>query len=116
MEVLKFKVSGTSITRKNTGYVTINSRNEVYASFEFDSTWGNIEPRVANFRNGDTSYDVFIEEGRCVVPYEVLEKEGQLKVCVMGGDLISTGCVEVAIYNNGVVGGLVPTIASPSVY
>ena len=34
----------------------------------------------------------------------------------MGGDLITTNSVNISVIDTGIIGGLIPTTASPSVY
>ena len=116
MIVLAFNVVGNNLRRTDTNKVVSVSRNNVTAAFEFNSEWDSVTPKVAQFANGEAYYDAFIEDGKCTVPWEVLENEGTLTVAVSGGDLITTNAVKINVYGTGLVGGLVPTTASPGVY
>lgn len=117
MITLTFYVTGTELIRTDMNKLVAVSRNNVAARFEFNSDWEGITPLVAQFsKDENTCYDVFIENGECIVPWEVLENEGILTITVFGGDLITTSSVNINVYGNGLVGGLVPTVASPSVY
>lgn len=116
MTVLTFNVVGNNLRRTDTNKIVSVTRNNVTATFEFNSDWDSITPKVAQFANGEAYYDAFIEDGKCTVPWEVLENEGTLTVAVSGGDLITTNAVKINVYGTGLVGGLVPTAASPGVY
>lgn len=117
MPVLNFKVCGDKLRATGLKGITAYTRNNAYAKFDFDTEWAGVSPVVAQFsRNCECCYDVFIENGMCVIPWEVLEKGGKLNITVMGGDLLITNSVEIRVYESGLVGGLIPTTASPSVY
>lgn len=117
MVVLQFNVTGNNLRRTDTNKTVSVSRNNVTASFEFNSDWTDVTPIVAQFSlNGGACYDINIENNECLVPWEVLKEAGTLSVSVAGGDLITTNDVKINLYGSGVVGGLVPTVASPSVY
>lgn len=117
MIVLQFKATGTDLRRTDNSKVVSVTRNNVSAKFEFNSDWSDITPIVAQFSlNGGACYDININNSECLVPWEVLQEAGTLSVSVAGGDLISTNEIKINVYGSGVVGGLVPTVASPSVY
>lgn len=117
MIVLTFKVTGTDLIRTDMNRLVAVSRNNVAAKFDFNSDWEGITPLAAQFSKDDnTCYDVFIENGECIVPWEVLESSGILTVTVFGGDLLTTSSVNINVYGNGLVGGLTPTAASPGIY
>lgn len=117
MIVLQFKVTGTDLRRTDNSKVVAITRNNVSAKFEFNSDWADITPVVAQFSlNGGACYDININNSECLVPWEVLQEAGTLSVSIAGGDLISTNEIKINVYGSGVVGGLVPTVASPSVY
>ena len=117
MIVLQFKATGTDLRRTDNSKVVSVTRNNVSAKFEFNSDWSDITPIVAQFSlNGGACYDININNSECLVPWEVLQEVGTLSVSVAGGDLISTNEIKINVYGSGVVGGLVPTVASPSVY
>lgn len=113
---MKFKISDNVLKRCDRNMLTQYTRNEAYAEFSFSHEWKELEPKTAQFRNGDDSYDVLINDGKCTIPWEVLTERGTLEVTVLGGDLKTTNTVRINIVGNGLIGGLVPTKASPSVY
>lgn len=117
MTVLTFKVNGGCLIRTDMNRLVSYTRNNAAAKFELNEEWAEISPVVAQFRkNEECCYDVFIENGECTIPWEVLEGKGTLYVSVMGGDLITTNSVNISVIDTGIIGGLIPTTASPSVY
>lgn len=117
MTVLTFKVNGGSLIRTDMNRLVSYTRNNAVAKFELNEEWAVISPVVAQFRkNDECCYDVFVENCMCAIPWEVLEGKGTLYVSVMGGDLITTNSVNISVIDTGIIGGLIPTTASPSVY
>lgn len=81
---MKFSVTWNRLIREDQELVTSGSVNTVEAEFAFDEAWAGYD-RVAVFKNGDEIREVVLdEEGRCAVPWEVLEKSGFLTVGVYG--------------------------------
>lgn len=117
MTVLTFKVSGGNLIRTDMNKLVSYTRNNAVAKFELNEEWATVSPVVAQFRkNDECCYDVFVENCMCAIPWEVLEGKGTLYVSVMGGDLITTNSVNISVIDTGIIGGLIPTTASPSVY
>ena len=117
MTVLTFKVKGGCLLRTDMNRLVSYTRNNAVAKFEFNEEWAAVSPVVAQFRkNDECCYDVFVENCMCAIPWEVLEGKGTLYVSVMGGDLITTNSVNISVIDTGIIGGLIPTKASPSVY
>ncbi len=113
---IKFKADGQCLERTDKLNLVSFARNELYAEFELGSQWQDKEPVVAQFGNRNKVYDIFVENGKCIIPWEVLQERGVLSVALFGGDLLSTNTVKISILSSGAIGGLVPTKASPSVY
>lgn len=81
---MKFSVTWNCLIREDRELVTSGSVNTVEAEFAFDGSWAGYD-RVAVFKNGEEVREVVLgEEGRCAVPWEVLEKSGFLTVGVYG--------------------------------
>ncbi|MGN1318180.1 MAG: DUF6273 domain-containing protein [Lachnospirales bacterium] len=116
MVILKFQAVGQILKRKDKMNIAAFTRNELYAEFELDDVWSDKAPITAQFTNCGVSVDVFLENNRCIVPWEVLQNKGILEVCLFGGDLMTTNTVSISVLATGVIGGLIPTKASPSVY
>ena len=113
--MLKFKVENQKLIKQKDDFVVADSRNYTTVGFLFSDDWDDVIPKVATFSRDEDSYDVFIENGECTIPWEVLSKEGRLDISVSGGDLLTTNVVSVVVHKSG-VGNLFPTVASPSVY
>ncbi len=81
---MKFSVTWNCLIREDKELITSGSVNTVEAEFAFDGSWAGYD-RVAVFKNGEEVREVVLgEEGRCAVPWEVLEKSGFLTVGVYG--------------------------------
>lgn len=116
MNILEFKIKRLKLIRIDANKLITYNRNYLKALFTFDSEWQGISPIVAQFAKDDEVYDVFIEDGQCNIPWEVLQSEGAFRLSVMGGDLLVTNTLEINVYSSGLLGGLVSTTASPGVY
>lgn len=116
MIVIKFKVMGQQLSRIDTKNIVAGSRNELFVRFILDDVWNEKDIVTAQFTGGNTTVDVIVDNGICMIPWEVLQERGVLSVCLIGGDLITTNTVDISVLSTGVIGGLVPTAASPSVY
>lgn len=117
--MLKFEVSKQKLIKISLDIVVADSRNYLTALFTFSEDWDEYTPKVATFNRIDKEnccYSVIIEDGQCVVPWEVLVDKGTMEVSVQGGDLITTNPVAVNILRSGAKNGLAPTESSPSVY
>lgn len=115
--MLSFNVVGTSLNRTDNNRIVEYNRGGITAEFSFNEQWEAVEPVVAQFSlNGGAAYAVRLTDNCCLVPWEVLTDEGRLEVSVQGGNLLCTNAVELMVLSSGVVGGLIPTAASPTVY
>ena len=116
MIILEFKVTEQKLERINIKNIIAQSKNQIYAGFQLDSVWSQQDPITAQFKNKDTVVDVLVKEGQCLIPWETIQERGVLSVCLIGGDLLTTNTVDVNVLDTGVIGGLMPTVASPTVY
>ncbi len=117
--MLEFIIDKQRLSNTSSSFVVADSRNYLTASFIFSSDWNDALPKVAIFNRidkEDCCYSVYIEDGKCEVPWEVLQDKGLVEVSVQGGDLITTNPVIVSIERSGANDGLKPTRASPSLY
>lgn len=117
--MLNFRVYKQNLLRLDADMVVADSRNYLTATFDFADEWVSVEPKVATFNKLDKEgccYSVFIEDSKCIVPWEVLQDKGTLEVSVQAGDLITTNPITINIARSGVENGLQPTETSPSVY
>ena len=105
--LLEFQVEHQHIKRVDKTYVVAKSQNYVYASFEFlTDEWGDFT-KTAVFTTKDsneeeTSYSVILlEDNKCLVPWEVLDKVGYVYVSVFGGSLITVDKAIVFVSSTG---------------
>lgn len=114
--MLKFKVVGQELTRVDDCRIIQYARNYPAAEFVFDESWEEAEVIVAQFRKNGTTYDMTIENNKCILPWEVLDKKGYFGITLMGGDLITTNTLYINVYENALIGGMLSTEASPGIY
>jgi len=99
--IIKFKVENQRITRLDSNFVVNGTKNYLFAEFDFSEEWtGDI---FEIFKNSELSkaYNQLIEDGRCTVPWEVLQNPGTLSVSVFGGDLITSNSVAIKLHESG---------------
>lgn len=113
---LCFEARGQTLERKDKIRLVAFARNQHYAEFKTDGAWSDKAPITAQFIKSGKAYDVPLTDGKCLIPWEVLAERGKLEVCLIGGDLLTTNTVAISVLASGVVGGLVPTVSSPTVY
>ena len=89
-----------------------NSKNYLYAEFEFSSEWTGT--KTAIFNNG-TAYEVILEDNKCLVPWEVITPQG-FSVSVFCGDRITANKSFVQVLASGYQEGETPEPPTPTVY
>ena len=111
--MLKFNVKNQIITREDNFPVVADSRNYLKASFEFSEEWqGKI---TAIFGFCGEFYSVILEDGCCVVPWEII-KTPAFTVSVVCGDRITTNMARVEVELSGYCEGQTPKPPTPDVY
>lgn len=116
MEKLKFMAKGQKLIRLEIKPIYSGVRNYMEAEFILNHSWYNITPLVVQFKKDEKLFHVTLKNGKCTVPWEVLENAGTMEISLTGGDLLVTNTVKVTVNNSGAEGGLVPTEASNSLY
>ncbi|MCC8013769.1 MAG: hypothetical protein LIO87_01110 [Eubacterium sp.] len=118
--MLKFKVTGQRLMRTDGCKVVGDSRNYLKAKFDFSEDWDDYTPRIASFWRDNLILEpmqaVLDSSGTCVVPWEMLQREGVMRVSVCAGDLVTANEVCVMIDKAGKIGVLESTDPSPGVY
>ncbi len=112
----KFKITGQYLERLDNNKIITSSKNHFIANFNFDSSWENIEPKTVNFQKDNETISVILSNNQCVIPWEVMTSAGDIKICVVGGNLIPTNKVIINVIGDEITQGLAPTVASPTVY
>ncbi len=111
--MLKFNVKNQIITREDSFPVVADSRNYLEASFEFSEEWqGKI---TAIFGFCGEFYSILIENGKCIVPWEVIKSPG-FTVSVVCGDRITANMTRVEVDLSGYFEGQTPKPPTPDVY
>lgn len=115
---LRFDVNNQSIKRVDDFKVVANSRNYLYAHFNFiTEDWNDAPTKTALFTFNKLTKQVILDnKNSCLVPWEVLEKDGFLEVSVFGGDLITVGVAKVRVNESGYREGTKPEPPTPDVY
>lgn len=100
--VLHFVVNNQIITRTDTFVPVRNSRNYLYAEFEFKTEdWAGVS-KIALFHNeGNEQISILLgETDTCLIPAEVLIGSS-FTVSVIAGDVITANAVTVKLYESG---------------
>lgn len=115
--ILHFNVRNQKIERTDRFYVVAKSKNYLQAEFCFKtSDWEEAPLRTAVFTKDGISYNVILKEDRCIVPWEVLQSEGLVRVSVFGGNLITVSQASVTVNKSGYSEGAAPEEPTKEVY
>ncbi len=96
MQYIDFNVQHQTITRTDNYEVVGNSENYLYARFEFCAEWDDIIPTAVFSANNGKHISVLIENGECLVPWEML-RVPEFWVGVFGGDRQTTDTARVGV-------------------
>lgn len=114
--VLHFVVNNQIITRTDTFVPVRNSRNYLYAEFEFKTEdWAGVS-KIALFHNeGNEQISILLgETNTCLIPAEVLTSTS-FTVSVVASDMITANAVTIKLYESGYRQGDIPE-PPPSLY
>ena len=115
MQYIDFNVQHQTITRTDNYEVVGRSQNYLYARFTFCEEWEGLTQTAVFSTNSGKHYSALIEEGECLVPWEVLQG-AEFWVGVFAGERITTSTVRVSV-KPGVKIGAKPGMApSPTAY
>ena len=81
---MKYKVTNVSISLIEDETLVAGSVGVHFAEFAFDESWDEYASKVAVFRSGYEEREQLITDGKCKIPWEVLQKSGILYVGVYG--------------------------------
>lgn len=100
--VLHFVVNNQIITRTDTFVPVRNSRNYLYAEFEFQTSDWDDKSKTVLFRSGDSEPIPILlgETNTCLVPAEVLQ-DTSFSVSIIAGNLITANMIIVKLYESG---------------
>lgn len=107
--VLHFVVNNQIIARTDTFVPVRNSRNYLYAEFEFQTSDWDDKSKTVLFRSGDSEpIPVLLgKTNTCLVPAEVLQ-DTSFSVSIIAGNLITANIVTVKLYESGYRTGDIP--------
>ena len=99
--ILTFEVCNQHIKRTDNFRVVADSRNYLYSQFSFlTDDWDDCE-KTAIFSSKAGCFHMVLENGRCQVPWECLEEEGNISVSVFAGDRITADKANVRVFESG---------------
>lgn len=96
MQYIDFKVQHQTITRIDKYEVVGGSQNYLYARFTFCAEWADITATAVFSTNSGKHYSALIEDGECLVPWEVLTG-AEFWVGVFGGKRVTTSTARVPV-------------------
>ncbi len=112
---LQFNISKQRIERADNEQPVADSKNYLYAKFNFlTNEWDNVA-KSAIFTDGENTYTVLIDNDEVLVPWELIH-EGIIEVSCFGGDLVTTNTAKIRISPSGYTDGETPQPPTPSVY
>lgn len=110
---IEFQVKNQIIERVDKNKVVADSRNYLFAVFDFSDEWnGTI---TALFKKDGKSKEMLLDNGKCLVPDEVIT-EGEFSVSCVCGDRITANREYVSVAASGYEQGETPQPPTPDVY
>ena len=114
---IQFEVANQIITRKDNFKPVADSKNYLYAQFDFLTyEWtGSI---TAIFTKGNISYKMLLDEdNKCLIPWELLVDGGNIFVSCFCGDLVTANSSRIYVAASGYVADAEnEEPATPSIY
>ena len=118
--VFNIEYVGRAVKSRSFDVATSGSVRTVTAAVAFDSTWADFPTKTAIFASGATVKQVLLDaQNTCVVPWEVLERDGNLEIGVVGqngGRIMPSVKTVVRIFEGIYTEGAVPGDPSPDIY
>ena len=96
MQYIDFNVQHQTITRTDNYKVVGGSQNYLRARFTFCDEWEGVTATAVFSTNSGKHYSTLIENGECLVPWEVLTG-AEFWVGVFGGERMTTSTARVAV-------------------
>ena len=113
---IRFKVDDQFVKRIDDIKLVAGTTDYIYAEFYFSKEWENFEKTVQFTREPDT-YNVAIVDGKCKVPWEIIQTAGGFTVSVFGGDLFTSSVGVIDVIETGYVDdGSFPADPTPSYF
>ena len=112
---LSFSVVDQVLNRLDSTTVVAKSKNFLTAKFEFNSVWNDLV-KTAQFSNGVTVVNRVLVDNKCVVPWEVLQNDGNVSITLFGGDRLTTKTVRLKVEKCDLQDVTEPAEETPSAY
>lgn len=113
MDMLVFNVDHQIIRRIDDFKPVADSKNYLKAKFIFTEEWK--DDILATFGYNGKYYNLNIENGECLIPWEVI-KTPYFTLSLSCGDLITSNVTSVRVFPSGVIKGEIPGTPSPTVW
>lgn len=94
--------------RKDRREVPTGNQNYITAQFIFTPDWDGLSKTAIFYKKDTGTYNVYIEDGVCTVPNELMETPGTLKVSVFAGNRRTVNAASIEIIQSGYREGLPP--------
>ena len=80
---IEFEIDQQRLTRTSDAYLIEGSKNFVECVFSFSSDWNELD-KWALFKRDNNTYEIFIENNKCLVPIQCTSTEGEFTISVVG--------------------------------
>ena len=80
---IEFEIDGMRLTRTSDAYLIEGSENFIECAFSFSSDWNELD-KWALFKRNNNTYEIFIENNKCLVPIQCTSAEGEFTISVVG--------------------------------
>lgn len=80
---IEFEIDQQRLTRTSDAYLIEGSKNFVECIFSFSSDWAELD-KWALFKRDNNTYEIFIEDNKCLVPTQCTSTEGEFTISVVG--------------------------------
>ena len=80
---IEFEIDQQRLTRTSDAYVIEGSENFIECVFTFSSDWDELD-KWALFKRDNNTYEIFIENSKCLVPIQCTSTEGEFTISVVG--------------------------------
>lgn len=80
---IEFEIDQQRLTRTSDAYLIEGSKNFVECVFSFSSDWDELD-KWALFKRDNNTYEIFIENNKCLVPIQCTSAEGEFTISVVG--------------------------------
>lgn len=80
---IEFEIDGMRLTRTSDAYLIEGSENFIECVFTFSSDWDELD-KWALFKRDNNTYEIFIENNKCLAPIQCTSTEGEFTISVVG--------------------------------